>query len=56
MILCVAFGVLVIGFIGFIFGAYTGFESVTKDIGRYGFFTWRGKKYDCTTSQNEVAK
>jgi hypothetical protein len=47
MTFCVAILCLLIGFL---FGVWGGFESATKDIGRYGFFTWGGKKYDCTTS------
>lgn len=44
--ICIA---LIAFVVGFWFGMYTGFESVTRDIGRYGFFTWGGKKYDCTS-------
>ena len=35
--------------IGLFFGVWLGFKSVTNDIERYGFFTWGGKKYDCST-------
>lgn len=34
--------------IGWLVGIAFGFKSVTKDIERYGFFTWHGVKYDVT--------
>jgi hypothetical protein len=46
MTFCIA---LLAFILGLFFGIYAGFESTTKSIGRFGFFTWAGKKYDCTS-------
>ena len=45
--LCILVGV-VCGMAGMLFGAVLAFDSVTRDIGRYGCFTWGGERYYCS--------